>query len=415
MIDDTVLVVDADHETEEKIVSTLEAEGYLVFTASGSDVRAGMAEKISPALIYLKPVANSVEGFEVCKAIHNMEKYRDVPIILLASLRGPLDSRYTTFYGIVDYLKLPLTSGELSEMTEKILGKRSGDIVESGEEDSRIMEEESVLAEKRPAVSSNEMPEEETADEEEMTVTQVPAAEDEEFADMAEAVQPDEDYSFGESQEDLKGGLFNRGRRIRHKQPGLLIPIVAVTSLIAVVAAGFLSFKFFTSTPEVKAPAVVTSKAVQKQELPVLPPPEQPKNEEQKSEQPKQDLPAAEPKPAETKELPKGAPALKTTTAPVQKTAQAPAPLAATKPSAKTVYSVQLGAFKSESGAAGLVKNYKGKGYEAFTHKGTTKDNVSVYRVLIGEFENRKEALRLAAQIETKEKIKTTIYSQETK
>ncbi len=57
------------------------------------------------------------------------------------------------------------------------------------------------------------------------------------------------------------------------------------------------------------------------------------------------------------------------------------------------------------------MKTYKGKGYEAFTDKGTTKDNASVYRVLIGKFENRKEALRLSAQIETKEKIKTTIFS----
>ena len=71
MIDNTILVVDADQETEEKIVSTLEAEGYLVFTASGRDISSGMAERISPALIYLKPTANSVEGFEICKTIHS--------------------------------------------------------------------------------------------------------------------------------------------------------------------------------------------------------------------------------------------------------------------------------------------------------------------------------------------------------
>lgn len=415
MIDDTVLVVDADHETEEKIVSTLEAEGYLVFTATGRDIRSGVAEKISPALIYIKPAANNVEGFEVCKAIHNMEKYRDVPIILLASLRGPLDPRYTTFYGIVDYLKLPLTSVEVIEMTEKILGSRSRDIAESGEEDIGSMEEESVLAEKIPAaVSLDEMPEEETAADEEMTVAQAPAADDKEFADMAEAGQIDEDYSYKDSKEDFRGGLFKRDRRIRRKQHSLVSPIVVVAALIAVVAlAGFMSYRFFISAREVKAPAVISPKAVQQQELPVLPPPEQQKNEEQKPEQQKQEPSATEAKPAEMKEVPKEAPAQKTTTAPIQKTAQAPAPLAATKPSAKTVYSVQLGAFKSESGAVGLVKNYKGKGYEAFSHKGTTKDNASVYRVLIGEFENRKEALRLAAQIETKEKIKTTIYAKE--
>ena len=401
MIDDTVLVVDADHETEEKIVSTLEAEGYLVFTASGRDVLAGMAEKISPALIYLKPAANSVEGFEVCKAIHGMEKYRNVPIILLASLRGPLDSRYTTFYGIVDYLKMPLSSGELIEMTEKILGSTSRDLAES-EEDIGLMEEESVLSEKIPAtVDLNEMPEEETA-EEEIPVTQGPASDDKAFADMAEFGQPNEDYSYSDSKEDLRGEVFKRDRRIRRKQYSLLSPIVVVTAVIAVAAAGFLSYKFFISTPEVKSPvAVISPKAVQQQEPSVLPP------LEQKTEQQKQEQPAAEAKPAEIKEVPKETP--------VQKTAPAPAPVAATKPAAKTVYSVQLGAFKSESGADGLMRTYKGKGYEAFTHKGTTKDNASVYRVLIGEFENRKEALRLAAQIETKEKIKTTIYSQGTR
>ncbi len=327
MIDDTVLVVDADHETEEKIVSTLEAEGYLVFTASGRDVSTGMAEKISPALIYLKPAANSVEGFEVCKAIHNMEKYRNVPIILLTSLKGPLDSRYTTFYGVVDYLKLPLSSGELIEMTEKILG-RSHDLVESGAEDTGLMDEESFLAEKSPdTMNLNEMPEEETADEEEMPVTQGTAAVDKEFA-HSEVGQPNEDYSYRDSKEDLRGGLFNRGRRRRPNQYSLLSPVVVVTAVIAIVAAGFLSYKFFISTPEVKAPvAVIPPKAVQQQEPPVLPPLEQ----QLKPEQQKQEQPVAEAKPAEIKEVSKEAPAQKTAPAP------APAPVAAAKPVTKTV------------------------------------------------------------------------------
>ena len=395
MIDDAVLVVDADQETEEKIVSTLKAEGYLVFAASGRDVSTGMAEKISPDLIYLKPAANSVEGFEVCKTIHNMEKYRNVPIILLASLKGPLDSRYTIFYGIVDYLKMPLSSGELIEMTEKILGTRSHDLVESGEEDIGLMEEESVLSEKRPVtVNLNEMPEEETAAEEEMPVTQGPAAVDKEFADISEAGQPNEDYSYRDSKEDSRDGLFKTGRRRRRNQYSLLSPVVVVTAVIAIVAAGSLSYKFFISTPELKAPvAVIPPKVVQQQEPPVLPP----------LEQQKQEQPVAEAKPAEIKEVPKEAPAQKTP----------PAPVAATKPVAKTVYSVQLGAFKVESGAEALVKTYKVKGYEVFTHRGTT-DKGTFYRVLIGEFENRKEASRLAAQIETKEKIKTTIFSEGT-
>ena len=61
--------------------------------------------------------------------------------------------------------------------------------------------------------------------------------------------------------------------------------------------------------------------------------------------------------------------------------------------------------------AEALAKSYKGKGYNAFTHKGTAKDNKTVFRVLIDKFENRKEALQLAAKLQTKEKIKTTVFS----
>jgi len=45
MTGDTILVIDADLATEDKIVSTLEAEGYIVFASSGSKINADMAKK----------------------------------------------------------------------------------------------------------------------------------------------------------------------------------------------------------------------------------------------------------------------------------------------------------------------------------------------------------------------------------
>ncbi len=74
-------------------------------------------------------------------------------------------------------------------------------------------------------------------------------------------------------------------------------------------------------------------------------------------------------------------------------------------------FSVQLGAFKNEAAAAALVKKYVGKGYEAYTLRGETKDKGTLYRVLVGTFNNRKEALQLAAQISGKEKVQTTVFS----
>jgi len=369
MTDSTILVVDADQETEEKIVSILEAEGNLVFTASGRDVSAGMVEKIKPSLIYLKPASNSIEGFETCKKIHKMEKISDVPIILLASLKGPLDPRYTTFYGIVDYLKMPVSSEELIEKTNKILGSGSPDLQEPAEEDIGFMEEESVVPEELPEM-------------------QEMYAGDTEINKISEIGQPGEDFSYSEVREKLYEGLGAKGMRRRPGQYDVLIPVGVVTAAIVIVAGGFLLYKFYISPAEKKATvAVKPPQQVQQQNTAVLPP----------REPQEQERPVAEAKPVETKEAP-------------QKT---PAAVPAAKPVGKPVYSVQLGAFKSEGSAEALAKTYKDKDYEAFTHKGKTKDKDIVYRVLIGKFDNRREAFQLAGKIETKEKIKVIVFSGE--
>jgi cell division septation protein DedD len=103
--------------------------------------------------------------------------------------------------------------------------------------------------------------------------------------------------------------------------------------------------------------------------------------------------------PAKTKEVPK----------------EAPAEVSGAKTEGKPFYSVQLGAFKSEGTAEALTKTYKGKGYETYTHKGEVTDKGTLYRVLVGTFKDRKEALHFAAQIESKEKVKTTVFSGGTK
>jgi cell division septation protein DedD len=83
-------------------------------------------------------------------------------------------------------------------------------------------------------------------------------------------------------------------------------------------------------------------------------------------------------------------------------------PVAAAK---KPVYAVQAGAFKTEEIAAVMVKKLQAKGYEASAQKGVTKDNSPIIRVLIGNFSDRKAAMKLAGEVQEKEKIKTTIFT----
>lgn len=383
MADKTILVIDADQETEEKIVSTLEAEDYLVFAASGKEITSGMAGRISPALIFLKPAANSVEGFEICKTIHGSDAFKNVPIIVLASLKGPLDARYTSFYGIVDFLEMPVSPEAIIEKTEKILGGKSHDPRGPVVEDIGSIEEESAPVEKTP-------------------VTHDKGPVDQEFT-AEDSGQPAEDYSYGGPEETVTRSLLNRGRRRQPKKSALMVPFLLVTAAIAIVAGGFLIYKLFFPLTGVRVPVKVTApKTVQQKGPPVLP---------FVAQQPKEQ-PVAEAKPAETKEAPQKALPQVSQQPSKQAPQKAPAVVPAAKPGVEPFYSVQLGAFKSEVRAEALAKEYKGKGHEAFTHRGTAKDNSTLYRVLIGKFKNRKEASQLADRLQAKEKIKTTVFNE---
>jgi DNA-binding response OmpR family regulator len=358
MIDNTVLVVDADQETEEKIVSTLETEGYLVFTASGNDISAGMADKIQPLLIYLKHTSSTIE---VCKTIHNIEKFKKAPIILLASLSETLDAK-AYFYGIVDYLKMPVSLHELVEKTREILAIAS-DFKGTEENIGLFMKEETAPAEE-PSQVKDEYSFDTQTDE------------------ISEIAQPNEEYSYHDEKEETMENLFKNRIQKRPYRFGFLTPFLVVMAAIVILAAGFFLYKLLIPV----SVAVKPQKTVQHQEPAVLPPPEQQKQEQ----------PVTEENPAVKNEVPK-----------VSSGVNAPDAKVAEKP----FYSVQLGAFKIKANAEALAKTYKEKGYEAFIHKGTAKGNKILYRVLIDKFENRKEAFQLAEDVRTKEKIQTTVFS----
>ena len=60
----------------------------------------------------------------------------------------------------------------------------------------------------------------------------------------------------------------------------------------------------------------------------------------------------------------------------------------------KKVYTVQVGAFSKEKGAQNLVKEIRGKGYQAYVIKGKT-----LYKVQVGEFKTSDEAKAISEKL----------------
>jgi cell division septation protein DedD len=123
MAGETILVIDAGQDINQRMTATLEAESYLIYTVSSQEVNAEMAELLKPSLIYINPPDLSPAGLEPCKAIHGIPLLIKVPVIILASLEKALDPRYFEEYGIVDFLEPTFGPEELVEKTGAILGK----------------------------------------------------------------------------------------------------------------------------------------------------------------------------------------------------------------------------------------------------------------------------------------------------
>ncbi len=322
MAGETILVIDAGQDMNQRITPTLQAESYMIYTASSQDVNVEMAEFLKPSLIYVKPVEMSPAGLEPCKAIRGIPLLEKIPIVLLTSLEGGVDPGYLKDYGIVDILEPTFSPEELIEKTGTILGKASLSVPPKKSE---------------PAASPR------------------------------------------------------IARQTEKKRPVFLLPAIGIGILVVISGAGFLAYRQLTPVPEVSPSPVVTPS------VRVRPPVPEAGLKSQAS--PPRNAAEASPPASSAPSTP-----------PEQPTSLSPEP--GSQPPRKPFYSVQLGAFKNEDSAEALAKKFREKGYDAFTQPGVTRDKSPIYRVLISKHEDRKAAKKLAAEIQSREQVETTLYSE---
>ncbi len=360
MAGETVLLIDTDNETEEKILSTLETEGYLVFTAIGRDEGAAMAQKLNPSLIFVDTDSTGAGGLEICKMIHDIKSMKSIPIVILASDEGVLDSVDTSFYGIASFLKKPLNPDELKRNTEEVLTMKSYVYQPVEEEDKEILIEDFKKEEQVVDIKENYT--------ESMDIFDTP-----ETDKVSEEVEPEKEQQVLETEKIYPSKVdITKGR----KNIKVLVPVIIIT-IILILAAGIISYRSFFRETEFIIPDVVKT----------TPPVQQHVDKEVSSmeiQEKQQSIEEKEPVKAAS---------------------------ADTKPSGKKFYSVQIGAFMDKNNADDLTKRYKEKGYETFINEGRTNDNKVIYRVLIGRFEKRGESSKMAIKVQKRERIRVTIFS----
>jgi cell division septation protein DedD len=375
MARETIVVIDADQDLDQRMTAALEAAGYTVFTGPSGVVTDDILKKLAPSLIYVKPLAASRAGFEPCKTIHSNPVLKHIPIVLVASLKGSLDPRFFRIYGIVDSLKPTCAPDELIEKTEMILGKTHPSRL-SRQDESIIEKPAGYVKETGAMITEDDRP-----------VGPRGSIEADAFAPAGLTWQEKDEENHQEERPTRTRPWSQAVGGKERKRPSLLLAAVGVVILLIIGGAGFFVYKQLTPprkvsvSPAVPTPPPVPSKAPEARPEPSSPPVNK------------------------TADASASAP-------PVTQPAQTPSPpsVVSPKPLGKSFYAVQLGIFRNEGNAQTLASGLREKGYDAFVHPNVAKDGSSFYRVLVSRQEDRKAAEKLAEEIRSKEKIETTVY-----
>jgi pilus assembly protein CpaE len=128
-----ILIID-DSTTITKLVKyQFMADGYDVVTADDGPAGLKAAEEYDPDLILLDVMMPDMDGYEVCRRLRTMEKFRSTPIVMLTSMSSIANMQAGFEAGADDYITKPFESTELKMRVGAIL-RRSGRIQGAGAE-----------------------------------------------------------------------------------------------------------------------------------------------------------------------------------------------------------------------------------------------------------------------------------------
>jgi signal transduction histidine kinase len=122
---DKILIVEDSNVQAKKLKFLLEDSGLTVTIASNGEeaLLSALAEK--PVMIISDIVMPKMDGYELCTAIKSNEDLRDIPIILLTSLRDPLDIIKGLQAGADNFITKPYEDKYLLSRIQYLLANRN--------------------------------------------------------------------------------------------------------------------------------------------------------------------------------------------------------------------------------------------------------------------------------------------------
>jgi signal transduction histidine kinase len=116
-----ILVVDDAHEVAAHIALILNKGGYSTTIATEGTEALSIARDTPPALVLVGLTMPGLDRYEVCQQIHNDERLKDVPVILMSAAHRADLFEKALQAGASDFMALPVQDGELLARVERQL------------------------------------------------------------------------------------------------------------------------------------------------------------------------------------------------------------------------------------------------------------------------------------------------------
>lgn len=128
----SILIIDDEPDNFDVIQSLLSAESYKLHYAMSGEQAIAALDKFDPDVILLDVMMPGLNGFEVCKQIKAMSKWKSVPIVMVTALSSKEDLARCLASGADDFINKPVSGVELRARVNSMLRiKKQHDRIQS--------------------------------------------------------------------------------------------------------------------------------------------------------------------------------------------------------------------------------------------------------------------------------------------
>lgn len=117
-----ITVVDDDREVRELLDLAFTRAGYEVTQAPSGLRLIGALHVDRTDLIVLDVMMSWIDGFELCRALKQNERFKHVPVVFISGKTGAADVERGLACGAVDYFPKPLDLERLIHRVQEIIG-----------------------------------------------------------------------------------------------------------------------------------------------------------------------------------------------------------------------------------------------------------------------------------------------------